>query len=602
MVNIPYSHVTLLGGFWKAKEDMVRSSTVTAVYNRFAETNRFDALRCKWLEEGRYEGHVFWDSDIAKWMEGAAYLIKKQHDPTLEALCDEAIGHILANADENGYFNSYYLTTLQQERFTDRNQHELYCAGHLMEAAIAYADATGKDAFLKLMCRYADYIEKIFMIENSAAFVTPGHPELELALIKLYRATGQARYLRLAKYFIDQHGANEKDKSILSTTNYNQDAKPLRSISTAEGHSVRALYLYCGMIDLAMEIGDQELADACRRCFDNICSRRMYITGGVGSSHLGEAFTVDYHLPNRTAYAETCAAIALAMFASRMQTLEADGRYADTVERAIYNGILSGISLDGKSFFYENPLSVDPTFNHVNVASSTKEHYPITERVEVFDCSCCPPNLVRFLPSVAGLAYSCSEDTLYVHQYMASRICWEGINVSVETAYPTEGAVTVRCRGKSRLALRIPGWCRDFRLNHPYTLYNGYAYIQDPGDSAVELVLDMPAVFLAANPKVHACAGRVAVARGPIIYCAEGVDNPGVDIHAWILDTAKLPQLGENHNFVPNLIVSGHTPVETSQLYYPLSPDRKDTPVTLIPYFSFANRGTTDMLVWLLAR
>ena len=292
MQNIPYSYISLQNGFWKAKEDLVRNSTVMAVYNRFAETHRFDALRCKWAEDAQYQGHVFWDSDIAKWIEGAAYLIKKQPDAQLESLCDNAIGHMVANADENGYFNSYYLTVRQNERFTDRNQHELYCAGHLMEAAIAYADATGKDAFLKLMCRYADYIEKVFMVENSAAFVTPGHPELELALIKLYRATGQARYLRLAKFFIDQHGANNKDKSILSSTNYNQDVMPLRNISTAEGHSVRALYLYCGMIDLAIEIGDQELANACRRCFDNIYSRRMYITGGVGSSHLGEAFTV----------------------------------------------------------------------------------------------------------------------------------------------------------------------------------------------------------------------------------------------------------------------------------------------------------------------
>ena len=600
MRNIPYSHVSLHNGFWKTKEDMARNSTIMAVYNRFSDTNRFDALRCKWLEEGNYEGHVFWDSDIAKWIEGVSYLLKKQPDPALEAICDAAIGHILENADENGYFNSYYLTTHQQERFTDRNQHELYCAGHLMEAAIAYRDATGKDAFLNLMCRYADYIEKVFMIEESAAFTTPGHPELELALMKLYRATKEPRYLALTKFFIDKHGDNTKYSRILNAANYNQDEKPLRQISTAEGHSVRALYLYCGMIDLAMEIGDKELADACRRCFDNIYSKRMYITGGVGSSHLGEAFTIDYHLPNRTAYAETCAAIALALFASRMQTLEIDSRYADTVERAIYNGALSGVSLDGKSFFYENPLSIDPAFNNVNVASAEKEHYPITERLEVFDCSCCPPNIVRFLPSVCGMAYSCDRDTVYIHQFMASQVSGDGYSFIVETDYPVSGKVTIHCLGMRQLALRIPGWCRSFTLNVPYQTEGGYAFVDVSGDTQISLEMDMPVQILAANPMVHENAGRVAVTRGPIVYCAEGIDNPGVDLHTIKLDTAREIQLSDTQFLVPDLEASGVVPEAEQQLYYPITGSTRNVSIRLIPYFAFANRGTSDMLVWLL--
>lgn len=600
MMNIPFSRVTLHDGFWKTKQNMVRHTTAIAVYNRFTDTHRFDALRCKWLEEGTYEGHVFWDSDVAKWIEGVAYLLKTQPDPSLEAKCDEAIGHILANADENGYFNSYYLTTRHNERFTDRNQHELYCAGHLMEAAIAYCDATGKDAFLKLMCRYADYIEKVFMIDGSAAFVTPGHPELELALVKLYRATGEKRYLSLAKFFIDQHGNNTKDQTILSTTNYNQDALPLRSISTAEGHSVRALYLYCGMIDLAMEIGDKELMDACRRCFDNIFNKRMYITGGVGSSHMGEAFTVDYHLPNRTAYAETCAAIALAMFASRMQIMELDSRYADTVERAIYNGILSGVSLDGKSFFYENPLSIDPAFNNVNMASTQKEYYPITERVEVFDCSCCPPNIVRFLPSVSGMAYSQSDDTIYVHQYMASSVRLDEGELTVTTNYPACGKISIHYTGSKRLALRIPGWCQTFRLNRSYELENGYAFLSPDCGSDVLLQLDMPVTVMAANSRVHDNAGRVAVTRGPIVYCVEGVDHPGIDLHTVKLDTSRSIEATEVDFLVPSLRATGYAPVATESLYCPFRTDAEAVSLKLIPYFAFANRGTTDMLVWIL--
>lgn len=601
MHNIPYSQVDLHRGFWKSKEDMVRERTVMAVYNRFSDTHRFDALRCKWLEEGKYEGHVFWDSDVAKWIEGAAYLLKKQPDPALEAICDKAIGHILENADENGYFNSYYLTTRQQERFTDRNQHELYCAGHLIEAAIAYHDATGKDAFLSLMCRYADYIRKVFPVEGSAAFTTPGHPELELALIKLYRATNKSGYLELAKFFIDRHGNNDKDRSILSATNYNQDSIPLREISTAEGHSVRALYLYCGMVDLAMEINDAELANACRRCFNNIYEKRMYITGGVGSSHLGESFTVDYHLPNRTAYSETCAAIALALFASRMQTLEVDSRYADTVERAIYNGILSGVSLDGKSFFYENPLSVDPTFNNVNTASIQKEHYPITERVEVFECSCCPPNIVRFLPSICGLAYSHDGDTIFVHQYMASQVVDEDAIFTVETDYPISGNVTIRCSGIKCLALRIPGWCSTFHINLPYQMQGGYAFVA--ADSGiVTLELDMPVQVMTANPMVHENAGRIAVTRGPVVYCAEGVDNPGTDLHTTKLDTSKPIRLSAAPFSIPNLEAVGYVPVSEQKLYYPASRNAREVSVQLIPYFAFANRGTSDMLVWLLEK
>lgn len=603
MKNIPFSDIRIDNGFWKVKQDMIRATTVHAVYDRFAETHRFDALRCKWAKEGRYEGHIFWDSDAAKWVEGAAYLLKQQPDAGLEKQCDEIIEQIIANADENGYFNSYYLTIHQDARFTNRDHHELYCAGHLMEAAIAYRDATGKDAFLKAMCRYADYIEKAFKLDRSAAFVTPGHPELELALMRLYHATGERRYLELAKFFIDMHGCNQSDTHTWGASNYNQDISPLRSISTAEGHCVRALYLYCGMIDLAMELGDEELKDACRRCFDNIYRKRMYITGSVGSTRVGEAFTIDYHLPNRTAYAETCAAIALAMFAGRMQTLEPDSRYADTVERAIYNGVLSGVSMDGKAFFYENPLDVDPAFNHINPSTVKKEQFPITERVEVFDCSCCPPNIVRFIPSIAGMAYSCDDDTIYVHQYIESQLNSGSIRLTAKTNYPANGEIAITCSSDLKyLALRIPGWCQNFRLSCPYEMRNGYAYIPLKGETAVTLTLDMPVVVLAANPKVHENAGRVAVTRGPIVYCIEGIDNPTEDLHSLKLDTDHSFELLEADYLVPSIRGVGYIPKATESLYYPINDAWEQIPVKLIPYFAFANRGTSEMLVWILQR
>ena len=607
MKSVGYENVKLHDGFWAEKQKMVRNVTAQAVYDRFAETYRFDALRCKWHEEGKYQGHIYWDSDIAKWIEGVAYLIRLAPAPELQALAQEAIDNILANADEHGYFNSYYLCKDQDQRFTIRDNHELYCAGHLMEAAIAWRDATGDPAFLNAMCKYADYIEQVFIKEDSAAFSTPGHPELELALMKLYRATGEKRYLAMAEHFINSHGTDNKDsrryvEGTDSIVNYNQDAVPLRQITEPMGHCVRALYLLCGMIDVALETNDKALADACRRCFTAILEKQMYITGGVGPTNIGEAFTADYHLPNRTAYNETCAAIALALFSHRMQNLEVDSRYGDMVERTLYNGILSGISLDGKSFFYENPLEIDPEFNNVNRSTANKERFPITQRVEVFRCSCCPPNLVRFLSSVGDYLYTVDEDTVYVHQYMASETDCPDMKLTQKTQYPADGHILLSgTSDRKKLALRIPGWCRNFRLNVPYTMKNGYAYITHSGRFQVELELDMPVTVMAANRRVHENAGRVAVMRGPVVYCAEGVDN-GEDLKTVAIDPKGDFRVGESRFLLPNLHTTGFRPTESAALYALAEDGFEEIPLTLIPYYAFANRGTTAMQVWLLRK
>lgn len=605
MKSVPFSDVKITGGFWKAKQDLVRDTTVQAVYDRFKETHRFDALKCQWKPGEPDMPHIFWDSDVAKWIEGTAYYLHYQRDEKLEALIDEAVEDIIRNSDENGYFNSHFLVTDQEKRFQIRDWHELYCAGHLMEGAIAYRDATGKDAFLKAMCRYADYIERVFKIEKTAAYETPGHPELELALVKLYRATGEKRYLELSKHFIDRHGQPDSDRALgpgWAASDYNQDSIPLRERSVADGHSVRAQYLYCGMLDVGMEYGDEELLNACRRIFSNIVNRRMYITGGTGSSHFGEAFTVDYHLPNRTAYAETCAAISLALFAGRMQNLEPKAIYADTVERAIYNGILSGMSFDGKSFFYENPLEIDPKFNDVHHSVNDRERFPITERLEVFNCSCCPPNVVRFIPSISGMMYSESEDTLFIHQYAASNAQFGATVITQSTDYPCDGAISIRCKSdKAKLALRIPGWCKKFELSHPHTLKDGYAYIELSGETEVKLYLDMPVVVVAANRQVHDCAGRVAVTRGPVVYCIEGVDN-GEDLKSVAIDPKGEFSVTDREFLLPSLVTTGYRPVESKDLYAPADDAVEAFPLRLIPYYAFANRGTTEMHVWLLKK
>ena len=298
---VPFQQVTLDQGFWQDRQQINRDVSIWNVYKRFQETGRFDALSCDWREGMPNKPHVFWDSDVAKWMEAAAFLLERKPDPQLEAAVDELVDRIADNQGADGYFNTYFTVCEPEARFTRRTDHELYCAGHLFEAAVAYARATGKEKFLGLMRRYADYIERVFKDEGSAAFVTPGHEEIELALVKLYRHTGEKRYLELSRWFVEKRGRHEEGLYEMFSSKHAQDHLPVRRMETAEGHCVRALYLYSAMADLAYEYQDEEMLEACRRIFLNIVRRRMYVTGGVGSTAYGEAFTVDYGLPPQTA-------------------------------------------------------------------------------------------------------------------------------------------------------------------------------------------------------------------------------------------------------------------------------------------------------------
>ncbi len=602
MQNIEFSDIEITGGYWKTRQEINSEVTLKSVYERFKETHRFDAIKCEWKDGEPNMPHIFWDSDVAKWSEGAAYILNSKKDETIMEIIENVIDCIIENSDENGYFNSHFLVTDQNNRFRNRDCHELYCAGHLFEAAVAYYKVTGKNRFLRAMCKYADYIERVFKDEKSTAFATPGHPEIELALMRLYKATGEKRYADLAKYFIDEHGKHPEDYIEWMNKYYNQDEMPIRDRKAAEGHCVRALYLMCGAADVAAEYGDDELKKACERVFDNIVNKRMYITGGIGSTYMGEAFTVDYDLPNRTAYAETCAAISLAMFANRMLQFGADSKYADVVERAIYNGVMSGISMDGKSFFYENPLEIDLYFNNVNISTMQKERFPITQRVEIFDCSCCPPNLLRFVASIAGFLYSFDDDTVYIHQYMDSKAETNGIAITQKTEYPKNGKITVKCDAdKKFIALRIPGWCKTFSINRNYVMKNGYAYVTLNGKDEIDIELDMPVTCIAANRRVHSDSGRVAVMRGPVVYCAEGVDN-GADIKSVLININPEFEVQEDKFLMPSLKAKAYRPKKTESLYYEAENDYEEMSLTLIPYYAFANRGETEMQVWLLRR
>ncbi len=613
-ITVPYTAVEIDGGFWAYRQQLNREVTTDAVMRRFQDTGRFDAFRMNWREGMPNRPHIFWDSDIAKWLEGVAYLLKKGPIPGYEAVMEETIDLIEAGQGEDGYFNIYFTNIEPSKRFSNRDWHELYCAGHLIEAAVAYDEATGRDRFLKIMMKYADYIDRVFRVENSAAFMTPGHEELELALVKLYKHTGEKKYLDLAKHFLDKRGSNDKDDPA-DTPSHKlhayQSHSPVREMKTAEGHAVRAGYLYSAMADVARETGDEQLLAACREIFENIACQRMYITGGVGSSHCCEAFTVDYDLPNDVAYTETCASIALMYFARRMLTVEADSVYADVIETALYNGFLSSTSLDGRRFYYSNPLSISVRDRERNVSAAKGDWLPAMERVEVFSCSCCPPNIVRFMASLGEYLYTTEENTVFVHQYMESRaqlnVGGREVCVRQKTQYPTWGEVKLTVSGAKGLtvAVRIPGWCERFTLSRPYVIERGYAYIRVEEDEAeITLAMDMPARLIEANPEVQADAGRVALTRGPVVYCLEGADNGArlqdiriggdMEAQAEYSETVRMPVITARGWKRPA--------AKGKWLYRPVQDALEEIKLTFIPYYAFANRGCCDMQVWTLKK
>ncbi len=607
--SVPFSNIDINSGFWQYRQRLNREVTVGAVMNRFMDTGRFDAFELKWREGMDKKPHIFWDSDIAKWMESVAYLLKKGPAPELKAVVERVIDLIEAGQGRDGYFNTYFINVEPSKRFQQRWAHELYCAGHLIEAAVAYDEATGDDRFLNIMTRYADYIDQVFRVEQSAAFATPGHEEIELALVKLYRHTGKERYLTLSKWFIDQRGLNEREaqNAPLWELLADQSHLPVREMETAEGHSVRLGYLFSGAADVALETGDEALFSACRKVFENIISKRMYVTGGVGSTP--EAFTVDFDLPNDFAYAETCAAIALAYFARRMLAMDADAVYADVIETILYNGFLASTSLDGKRFFYCNPLSVSRRSFRRNVSSKNgrAEWRPDIQRVEVFGCSCCPPNITRFVASVGDYLYTTGENRLYVHQFMGSdaKITLAGRDILVrqETDYPVNGAVklTVQNADGLEVAIRIPGWCAGYDLSAPHTLEKGYAIVRCAGDSfELTLTTNMKCELIEANPEVQADAGRVALRRGPVIYCLEEADN-GERLHDMMIDMdLKTREAYSEEMRMPIIYARGwqRAAAEMGWLYRPLNPQLQEKELTFIPYYAFANRGESDMIVW----
>lgn len=636
--SLDFTKVCINDRFWKPRMETNRKVTLPVEYRICKKTGRIDAWT--WKPGRPFQPHIYWDSDVAKWIEAAAYSLAVHPDKSLEKKLDAIIAMMAKAQLPDGYLHSYYIRVAPDKRWTNlRDRHELYCAGHLMEAAVAYFQATGKRRFLDIMCRYADHIESTFGREPGQKRGYCSHEEIELALVKLYKATGNLRYLKLSKFFLDERGqqpyyfdqearARGDEKKSPYTYDIYQAHCPVRKQTTVEGHAVRAMYLYSGMAAVAAETGDASLLKACRTLWQNMAERRMYVTGGIGSSAKGERFTFDYDLPNEEAYTETCAAIGLVFWARRMLNLEPDRRYADIMERALYNGVLSGVALDGEHFFYSNPLAMYPPNHHFLRRIEQPDRHTTPTRQQWFWCACCPPNIARLLASFGEYLYSVNPREVYIHLYVQSRaemtIAGEFLTLVQKTDYPWDEKIKIIIQSPANsstsekkkinftLALRIPAWCRNpglrvngktIRISISTSGYLRLARDWQWGDE-IELLLPMPVEEIEAHPRVRHNCGRAALQRGPLVYCLEEIDN-GPDLN----DIALMKNPHWKVRFERRLL--GGIPVIMGQavrrsgktwknrLYQPVQSSYEKRIVKAVPYCLWNNRGEGEMLVWI---
>lgn len=642
--------VRIEDGFWSRFTELVRETVIPyqwdALNDRIPDAEPSHAIRnfriAAGQESGEFAGFVFQDSDLAKWLEAVGYSLANHPDPELERTADEAIELVAAAQHPNGYLNTYFTIKDPGSEWTNLYEaHELYCAGHMIEAAVAYYEATGKRKLLDVVCKFADHIDSVFGRESGKIRGYDGHQEIELALVKLHRVTGEQRYLKLAQFFIDERGTelnflveeckNSDGYSIWSRSKrsapnikqlaYNQAHKPVREQDVAVGHSVRAMYMYTAMADLARLSKDEGLLEACRRLWDNTTKRQMYITGGIGSTHHGEAFSFDYDLPNDTVYAETCASIGLIFFANRMLQLEAKSEYADVLERALYNNVIGSMSQDGKHYFYVNPLEVWPKASEKNPG----RHHVKAVRQKWFGCSCCPPNVARLLSSLNDYIYTASteENKIYTHLFIGSTASFElaagQVTIKQESRLPWEGYVRLELTAVPNaaftLALRVPSWCYGnavLKINGTTTAYevtNGYAAVNREwaqGD-VVEWEPMLEAQLIAANPEIRANAGKIAIERGPLVYCLEEADNSSPLSALSINRGVQLQSYYDNDLLGGAVIIEAEgraderTSWDADTPYRPLTNISAAEPAKLraVPYFLWGNRQPGEMTVWI---
>jgi DUF1680 family protein len=612
---------TIIPYQWNAMNDLIPDAEPSHCLENF----KIAAGRKK----GEFYGAVFQDTDIAKWLEAAGFTLAYDRDPELEKTADEVIDLIAEAQQEDGYLDTYFIIKEPDRKWKNLCEgHELYTAGHMMEAAVAYYQGTGKDKFLNVVRKLADLLCDTFGSEEGKIHGYPGHQEVEIGLIKLYQVTGNKKYVDLAKYFIDVRGVGknyfleEMDKPDYRQIfpefadyqpAYSQSDRPVREQTAAEGHAVRAVYMYSAMADLACEYQDQELMDACTRLWNNIVQKQMYITGGIGASGILERFTVDYDLPNDCNYAESCASIGLAMFGSRMANITRDASYMDIVEKALYNTVLAGIALDGKSFFYVNPLEVWPD----NCLERTSKEHVKPVRQKWFGVACCPPNIARTLASIGQYVYSVGKGELYINLFVSNKTETEvngnTIGISMETRFPFDNRIDINIQNipaeGMTVAVRIPAYAKDYRTDvngQPVNcrIEKGYAYVTLMADAVITVSFEAPARFVRANPNVRADCGKTAVMKGPLVYCLEEADN-GKNLSGLYVSTDQKIREQESSAFaeVTELIMKGKRMEETawkeSELYgeHPLT--FSNVTLKAIPYAYWNNRGIGEMTVWI---
>lgn len=630
-----------LGQYQQLVRDVVIPYQWDALNDRIEEADPSHAIEnfriAAGRQEGEFYGMVFQDSDVAKWLEAVAWSLCQKPDAGLEKTADEVIELVAAAQCEDGYLNTYFTVKAPEERWTNLAEcHELYCAGHMIEAGVAFFQATGKRRLLDVVCRLADHIDSVFGPGDNQLHGYPGHPEIELALMRLYDVTQEPRYIALVKYFVEARGTQphfydiEYEKRgktsywntygpawMVMDKPYSQAHQPISEQPVAIGHAVRFVYLMTGVAHLARLSQDEGKRRDCLRLWKNMARRQLYITGGIGSQSSGEAFSSDYDLPNDTVYAESCASIGLMMFARRMLEMEADSQYADVMERALYNTVLGGMALDGKHFFYVNPLEVHPKslkFNHIY------DHVkPVRQRW--FGCACCPPNIARVLTSLGHYIYTPHGDVLYINLYVGNSVEIpvgnEALRLRISGNYPWQEQVKIVIDSSSpvnhTLALRLPDWC-----DKPQVTLNGAPVTQDvrkgylhishlwqEGDT-LQLTLPMPVRRIYGNPLVRHQTGQVAVQRGPLVYCLEQADN-GEQLHNLQLPRdARFSTVEGKGIFARKILLQAPGYKQTAEdaenqalWHYDRAPSSRQPQVlTFIPWFSWANRGEGEMRIW----
>ncbi|MBQ4639903.1 MAG: glycoside hydrolase family 127 protein [Clostridia bacterium] len=625
--HVPINKVEIQDDFFQPRILQSRESTIPYMWDTLhdrvpgvAPSHCIENFRiAAGLQDGAFHGWWFQDSDLWKWLEGVGYALSLKRDAALEAQADSAIDLAEQAQQPDGYLDTYYIINGLDKRFTNlKDNHELYVAGHMFEAACAYYAATGKNKVLDISCRFADCLCENFGPEAEKLHGYPGHEEVEMGLTRLYAVTGEKRYLDLALYFLNERGkqpyyfdeevirrgekVEEMRRDFWQTYGYYQADVPVREQTVARGHAVRQLYLLAGMVEAGAAAGDESLVEAAERVYENIVHKQMYITGGVGSTHVGEAFSFDYDLPPDRCYTETCASIALIMTAIRLHRAHPHGKYGDIVEKALYNGILSGVSLDGKKYFYMNPLETWP-----QRCETRNDMHIDDERKGWFGCACCPPNVLRTLTGLSMYLYTENDEYLYVDQYVSSDVEAGDTKLQVESSFPWKGEVkiTVEKAGSKKLALRIPGWAKKyvFAINGEemdHDVWNGYEFagqVQD-GD-VITLSFPMEVKKMRSHAHIPEYAGKVALMMGPVVYCLEEKEN-GDELWNLSLTDAPLTTLWQKELLGGVMTIRGEGVREkgTDTLYTDEEKATENQTLTFVPYYAWGNRGKGEMRVW----